>query len=266
MLTNNVLSVFDSIRQRHIVLLKKYTLLAPMHSLAFKIVLPDVGSITDEALLQSLLTAYDRSTNAHAHRIVLLAEGLAHQLHLSDEEVFETCLAALLHDIGKAGIPKAILNKRGPLNEHEVRIMHRHSEIGQQMLLLAGGPFARLAPIVVAHHESWNGGGYPAHLSREEIPLGARIIAVVDSYDAMTYRRVYHEPQTVVEACMELQRCAGSQYDPHIVAAFLSLLAEPNEHAEQRARRSPAAGGTGSAGGALAGPSPQSDECALVSA
>jgi HD-GYP domain-containing protein (c-di-GMP phosphodiesterase class II) len=266
MLTNNVLAVFDGIRQRHIVLLKKYTLLAHMHSLASKRALPDVAFATDEALLQSLLAAYDRGTSAHAQRIVLLAEGLAYQLHLADEEVFQVCLAALLHDIGKVGIPRAILNKRGPLNEQEQCLIRRHPEIGQQMLLLAGGLFARLAPIVVAHHESWDGGGYPANLAGEAIPLAARIIAVVDSYDAMTYRRVYHEPQTVVEACAELQRCAGSQYDPHIVAAFLALLSETTEPIEQHARRNRAAGGTASAGEVFAVPSPQSDGCVPVSA
>ena len=266
MLTNNVLSVFDRIRQRHIILLKKYTLLAQMHSLANNPTLSNVASAADEALLQSLLATYDHGTSAHAQRIVLLAEGLAYQLHLTDEEVFQICLAALLHDIGKAGIPRTILNKRGSLTEQERRIMRRHPEIGQQMLLLAGGPFARLAPVVVAHHESWDGSGYPANLIGEAIPLAARIIAVVDSYDAMTYRRVYHEPQTVVEACAELQRCAGSRYDPRIVAAFLSLLSEKSEHSEQRVKRSRVAGSTGSAGEVYAVPSPQSGGCVPVSA
>ncbi len=267
MLKNNVLSVFDSIGQRQIVLLKKYMLLAQMHSLnaTFKRALPDVASATDEALLKSLLATYDHSTNAHAQRTVLFAEGLAYQLCLSEEEIFQVCLAALLHDIGKAGIPRAILNKRGPLDEQEWHLMRRHPEIGQQMLLLTGGPFARLAPVVVAHHERWDGGGYPAGLSGEQIPLGARIIAVVDSYDAMTCRRVYNEPLSVAEACAELQRCAGSQYDPHVVAAFLLFLSEPTEHAE-RARHSLAGGGTGSAGVVFAAPSPRSGGCVPVSA
>jgi HD-GYP domain-containing protein (c-di-GMP phosphodiesterase class II) len=266
MLTNGVLSVFDSIRQKHTVLLKKYTLLTSMHIYGSTSNVEGTAPASDEVMLQSLLAVYDHSTNAHAQRIVFFAEAVAYQLHLSDEEIFLTSLAALLHDIGKAGIPEGILNKRGPLDERERQIMRSHPEIGQQMLILAGGIFTRLSPIVVAHHENWNGTGYPARLAGEEIPLAARIIAVVDSYDAMTYHRAYHEPQSVAEACAELQRCAGSQYDPHVVAAFLSLLEELPERHEQRSKRNPATNVTGSAGVVFAMPSLQFDGCVPVSA
>ncbi len=196
-----------------------------------QLLLPEMGvqspvPSSEIAIMQSLLAAYDQSTRAHAQRVASLAKAVARQLRLSRDETTLTYLAALLHDIGKAGIPETILYKTGPLDEHEHQVMCHHPEIGQQMLLQAGSIFVSLAPIVVAHHERWDGGGYPMRMVGEEIPLLARIIAVVDAYDAMIQRRVYHEPQSAREVCVELQRCAGSQFDPCIVAAFLSVLDE----------------------------------------
>jgi len=137
-------------------------------------------------------------------------------------------MAALLHDIGKTGIAPAILKKRNSLNDEEWKIMRLHPEIGQRMLLAAGGVFAELAPMVVAHHERWDGCGYPAGLMGEEILIGARIIAVVDSFDAMTSSRSYSRPMTVAQARAELWRCAGRQYDPRVVLAFFELLDQQN--------------------------------------
>ena len=102
--------------------------------------------------------------------------------------------------------------------------MRSHPEISRQILVQAGGVFGQLGNIVVAHHERWDGQGYPHGLAQEAIPLIARIISIVDSYDAMTARRVYREPLTAMEARAELQRCAGTQFDPHIVEAFLLIL------------------------------------------
>ena len=103
--------------------------------------------------------------------------------------------------------------------------MRRHPEIGQQMLLRVGGGLDLIAPIVVAHHERWDGLGYPQQLAGEAIPLSARILAVADSFDAMTSRRPYRAPISAAAAQAELLRGAGSQYDPTIVAAFLAMLA-----------------------------------------
>ncbi|MBA2394859.1 MAG: HD-GYP domain-containing protein [Ktedonobacteraceae bacterium] len=181
-------------------------------------------SLSEMSMVGSLQAICDQDTSAHGQRVMLLAEGVARELQIAEDEIFLVCLAALLHDIGKANIPEAILNKRGPLDELELRVIRRHPEFGQMMLLQVGGIFERLAPAVLTHHERWDGKGYPNKVSGEEIPLAARIIAVTDAYDAMVQRRAYHKPLTHTEACVELQRCAGSQFDPHIVALFLSLL------------------------------------------
>ncbi|HLG77252.1 MAG TPA: HD-GYP domain-containing protein [Ktedonobacteraceae bacterium] len=187
-----------------------------------------IVSALEEAVIETLNTCCDPETSAHAQRLVPLVETLGRQLRLTAEEILLLRLSALLHDIGKAGIPPAILSKPGPLDDHEWRIIRRHPEIGQYSLLLAGGVFALLAPIVVAHHEAWNGSGYPSGLQGEDIPLLARILTVVDSYDAMTSCRAYGTTLSQDEARRELRRCAGSQYDPRVVTAFLAVLDERN--------------------------------------
>jgi HD-GYP domain-containing protein (c-di-GMP phosphodiesterase class II) len=227
--------------------------------------MPTSLSVSEMSILQSLQAIYDQSTNEHAHRVMLLAEVVARELQLAEDEVFIICLAALLHDIGKVSVPDAILNKPGPLDEYEQWVVRLHPEIGQQMLLNAGGVFALLAPVVLTHHERWDGEGYPNRLSGEEIPLAARIIAVADSYDAMVQRRAYHEPRSAMEACAELQRCAGSQFDPRIVAIFLSSFAKSSE-LQECVRRNRAIGEAELAGVVCAMPSLQSDEYVRVSA
>src|SRR5207244_13528957 len=123
---------------------------------------------------------------SHARRMVHLAEATARRLGRPAEELHLIRLAALLHDIGKIGIPAPILNKPGPLSEEEWAVMSRHPEIGRQVLVQTGGIFVLLSRIVGAHQECWDGSGYPYGLAREAIPLGARILAVVDAYGAMT--------------------------------------------------------------------------------
>ena len=156
--------------------------------------------------------------------MVTLADATAHALSLSDDEVHLVRLGALLHDIGKIGIPDAILHKPGPLTSDEWAVMRRHPEIGREILIQAGGIFSALASIVVAHHERWDGGGYPSGIKGDAIPFAARILTVIDSYDAMISPRVYKRPMSITAARAELQRCAGSQYDPHVVQAFLAVL------------------------------------------
>ncbi|HVB22441.1 MAG TPA: amino acid permease [Ktedonobacteraceae bacterium] len=174
--------------------------------------------------LTAVASAHDKGTDEHAHRMLTLAAATARQMQRPDDEMLLLQLAALLHDIGKIGIPDAILHKPGPLNEEEWTIMRRHPEIGRQILAQVGGVFQHLAEIVVAHHERWDGKGYPYGISGEDIPISARILTVVDSYDAMTSRRVYRESLTVEQAKAELLRCSGTQYDPHVVEAFLHIL------------------------------------------
>ena len=185
---------------------------------------PQQVETTTIQVLTAAASARDRGTDDHAHRMVALAEATAREMRMSDEEIHLVRLGALLHDIGKIGIPDAILHKPGPLTAEEWDIMRLHPEIGQRILSQAGGVFIALANIVVAHHERWDGRGYPRALVGESIPLAARILTVIDSYDAMTSRRVYRNAMSPLAARAELQRCSGSQYDPAVVAAFLRVL------------------------------------------
>lgn len=184
---------------------------------------------TVEALI-AVAAAHDQGTDAHAHRLVSLVEATAIKLNLPEGEIHLARLAALLHDIGKIGIPDTILHKPAPLTGDEWSVMRRHPEIGRQILIQVGGVFQHLAPIVVAHHERWDGSGYPNKLAGENIPLVARIITVVDSYDAMTSNRPYRQPMPTTEARAELLRCTGSQFDPRVVTAFLQVLDELEQH------------------------------------
>lgn len=182
--------------------------------------------------LTAAASARDKGTNAHAHRMVQLAEATARKLKRPEEELHLIRLGALLHDIGKIGIPDAILHKPGPLTEEEWGIMRGHPDIGRQILEQVGGVFDYLAAIVAAHHERWDGKGYPLGLSGEGIPLSARILSVVDAYDAMTSSRPYRKAGSVATARAELLACAGKQFDPTVVEAFLSVLDEQYEIAE----------------------------------
>jgi diguanylate cyclase (GGDEF)-like protein len=182
---------------------------------------------TEQSILQTIstmATLHDEETQSHANRMIRLAEATMRILNRSEEEVVLLRLAAQLHDIGKIGIPEAILHKPGPLNEDEWDIMRRHPQIGQQILTQARGQFGLVSHIVVAHHERWDGQGYPYRLAQQEIPLGARILSVVDSYDAMTSSRPYREALPTAQAREELLRCAGTQFDPQVVNAFLQVL------------------------------------------
>ncbi|MGI9061570.1 MAG: diguanylate cyclase [Ktedonobacteraceae bacterium] len=186
-------------------------------------------SPTDVIAVQALTAVarvHDNGTSTHAQRMVYIAEATARALGRSEEEIQLVRLAALLHDIGKINIPNEILHKPGPLTDEEWSVMRLHPDIGRRILVQAGGRFELISHIVVAHHERWDGCGYPYGLAQEKIPLGARILSVVDSYDAMTSQRPYREPLPVAQARVELQRCAGSQFDPQVVRAFLHVLDE----------------------------------------
>ncbi len=191
-------------------------------------------------VLSTVAALHDQGTHTHALRMQDLAEATARILGRSEEEVQLIRLAAQLHDIGKMGIPDTILHKPGPLTPEEWAVMRSHPRMGQQILTQAGGRLDLISHIVVAHHERWDGQGYPYGLAQQEIPLGARILAVVDSYDAMTSTRPYRVACSVEHARAELQRCAGTQYDPRVVDAFLqapkpqsvpALVSEPAERA-----------------------------------
>ncbi len=181
---------------------------------------------TDVRGIKTWTTAvYDHETSNHVQRVMCLADATARQLALSEEEIHRLRLAAMLHDIGKVGIPAQILRKPEPLTREELSMIRCHPELGRRFLELAGGIFQQVAGVVGTHHERWDGYGYPGGIATDAIPLHARILAIVDAYDAMTSQRVYHpHPDTVAQACIELQRCAGSQFDPRVVKAFLGML------------------------------------------
>jgi diguanylate cyclase (GGDEF)-like protein/putative nucleotidyltransferase with HDIG domain len=179
------------------------------------------------ASLARAVDARDVYTGSHSQRVADLAARTARRLGLADEDVELTRLAASLHDLGKLAIPEEILRKPGPLTEPERMVLERHPQIGFRMLESLG--VDPVADWVLHHHERWDGTGYPDGLPGDHIPLGARIIFVADAYDAMTSERVYRRRVPPAHAIAELERCAGSQFDPGIVAALAEELADEAE-------------------------------------
>jgi HD-GYP domain-containing protein (c-di-GMP phosphodiesterase class II) len=159
-----------------------------------------------------------------------MAELTARRMGLSNREVRHTRLAAELHDVGKAAIPDAILDKPGTLDVKEWEFIRRHTQIGER-IVRAAPALAHVAELVRSCHERFDGGGYPDALGGEQIPLGARVIAVCDAYDAMVSERVYRRPVTAAEAVDEVRRCAGTQFDPAVVEAFCAVLAHDAQQA-----------------------------------
>jgi diguanylate cyclase (GGDEF)-like protein len=170
------------------------------------------------ASLAKAVDARDTYTGSHSERVTELAARVAVRLGLDAEQVELTRLAASLHDLGKLAIPEEILRKAGTLTDSERLVLERHPQIGFRMLDSLGVDL--IAHLVLHHHERWDGAGYPDGLSGEQIPLGSRIIFVTDAYDAMTSDRIYRPRRSSRAALAELERCAGSQFDPGIVAAF----------------------------------------------
>ncbi|MEW6522202.1 MAG: HD domain-containing phosphohydrolase [Bacillota bacterium] len=179
--------------------------------------------------LAAALEAKDTYTRGHSVRVARLAQACARVLGLSDEEQEQIHLAALLHDIGKIGVPESILSKPGLLELAEWDEVKSHPVVGVRIVEPAG-----FHPQVVAairhHHENYGGGGYPDGLAGKEIPLLARIISVADAYDAMTSDRPYRRPRTAEEAMEELRRGAGRQFDPLVAEAFLRIPAPELEN------------------------------------
>jgi putative nucleotidyltransferase with HDIG domain len=174
------------------------------------------------ASLAKAVDARDTYTGSHSTRVAELGAWIAAHLGLDVEQVELTRLAGSLHDLGKLAIPEEILRKPGPLTPPERLVLERHSQIGFRMLESLG--VDPVADWVLHHHERWDGMGYPDGLAGEDIPLCARIIFVADAYDAMTSDRAYRGRLTPQEAVAELERCAGSQFDPEIVEVFAREL------------------------------------------
>jgi two-component system, cell cycle response regulator len=188
------------------------------------------GEQSRSALVQ-VLAEQSAALGVYVSDVADLAERVGHSLGFEGTDLRELCVAAALHDMGKTAIPTAILSKPGPLDEEEWRFVRRHAEIGER-IVGAAPALAGAAKLVRASHERIDGNGYPDGLRGEEIPLGARIIAVCDAFTAMTSPRPYAQQRTEEEALAELSRCAGTQFDEQVVSALALALAARSLSAE----------------------------------
>jgi putative nucleotidyltransferase with HDIG domain len=167
--------------------------------------------------------AHDRATRGHAERVRAYADLLAENMNVHPADRDKLRWAALLHDVGKLEVPISVLNKPGPLDARELEVVRRHPEEGARLTHPLHGWLGEWAAAITEHHERWDGRGYPKGVVGPEISLAARIIAVADVYETMTAARPYHRPKSPSEARRELIRCAGAQFDPTVVNAFLEL-------------------------------------------
>jgi len=173
--------------------------------------------------LLSVLCEQSQETEEHSKRLKINCLAISEKLRLSEKEKNELVLLALCHDIGKMAIDPAILNKPGKLNAKEWQEMQKHPVIGYR-IAKQNPKLAKIADLILSHHEKWDGSGYPQGLSGENIPLASRIIAIVDAYDAMTNDRIYRKALSKEEAITEIQRNKGTQFDPLIADVFIKIL------------------------------------------
>jgi diguanylate cyclase (GGDEF)-like protein len=194
------------------------------------------------SVLHAALAQRHPDLGEHSDDVAGDVELLARTVGLDDEAIGLVIKAGDLHDVGKLGIPDEIVTKPGPLSVQEWEFMRQHTVIGEQIIAAAGPSLERIAPLVRASHERWDGHGYPDGLAGEQIPLGARIIAICDSFHAMMDERPYKPAMTLDDALAELRRCAASQFDPHLVEVFCRLVDERStpdrlSHARSNGRR-----------------------------
>ncbi|HVA63887.1 MAG TPA: HD-GYP domain-containing protein [Terriglobales bacterium] len=198
--------------------------------------LPAVGASFMDAVacaMGALVDLRDLGTGVHSTQIVELAIAVGAHFGWETQQLRELEISATLHDIGKIGIPDNILNKQQGLDAAEAAIMRRHPEYGWAILRQVPG-FEWIALFILHHHERWDGSGYPGKLRGREIPLGARILAVVDAFHAMTSDRPYRRGVSIPEACNRLTQSAGTQFDPEVVAVFVDYARQqflPAAHA-----------------------------------
>ena len=174
--------------------------------------------------LSQAIEARDPYTQGHSARVSVISEVIARRLGWRSSRLAALRLGGQLHDVGKLNLDGAVLHKAGPLDEREQVEVRRHPLAGARLIR----PFAVLRPAlpyVLFHHERWDGDGYPSGRSREQIPPGARVLAVADAFDAMTSTRPYRGALPLDQALAEVRACAGSQFDPVVVRAFLAAWA-----------------------------------------
>jgi len=187
---------------------------------------PDLRTI---ATLGAASEIKDRHIRGHQERTSLWAAAIAEEMGLPPQRVLDIRIAGLLHDIGKVSVSEDILNKPGKLTDEEFAKIKQHAPAGANIMISEAKTLQELAEMVRHHHERFDGKGYPDGLDRQEIPLEARILAVADVFDAMTHERPYRKALRREEAIAELERGAGTQFDPAVVRAFLTLIKRPSE-------------------------------------
>ena len=166
----------------------------------------------------------DTDTGVHIWRMAAYSAAIAEHLGWDSQKVELLSLAAPMHDTGKIGIPDGILKKPAKLDKDEWQIMQSHSRVGYKILCQGDAPLFKLAAeVALSHHEKWDGSGYPEGLKGEEIPENARIVAIADVFDALTMKRPYKEPWPLEDAFAEIEKCAGTHFDPAMVTCFLDI-------------------------------------------
>jgi putative nucleotidyltransferase with HDIG domain len=173
--------------------------------------------------LAGAIDAKDPYTKGHSTSVSQYSEALARAINLPEKEVERIALGALLHDVGKIGIPEAVLKKEGPLSDEEWVIMKQHPVIGVDKVLQPNPALRDLIPIVKYHHERIDGKGYPEQLSNGDIPLAAKIVAIADTYHALTSDRPYRKGMNIEKAISILEQGAGTQWDENLVRTFIQI-------------------------------------------
>lgn len=190
-----------------------------------------IDLVTSIKTLISVINAKDRYTYGHVERVVFYCRLLASKLKLSEEDKKNFIYGAYMHDIGKINISKDVLIKKMPLTKEEWEILKQHSADGVEIIKPVKS-LNNLIPLILHHHERYDGKGYPENLEGEDIPYLARALTVVDSFDAMTSNRPYNKRKTYLEAIEELKKCSGTQFDPEIAAAFIEVIKEKKDNLE----------------------------------
>ncbi|MDP9232059.1 MAG: HD-GYP domain-containing protein [Actinomycetota bacterium] len=177
------------------------------------------------SMLSRAIEARDPYTRGHSTRVTELAEAVAQRLGWSEERIASLRVGGPLHDIGKLAVSDEVLCKEGRLDDDELAQIREHPKIGAKLLLRVTA-LREAIPYVLYHHERWDGTGYPSGKAGEEIPVEARVLAIADAFDAMTSDRPYRSALSREEALAEVERCAGTQFDPKIARIFLEVFGE----------------------------------------